>query len=822
MNKKLLLLGILSLNLISASLAESDITYYGLPDGYNKINSINFSDVLDQGQNYWAKPAIYQIASLGIMSGFSTSSFSPITSVTNEQAITTILNATGKASNVEEIKMLVNNWSDKYIKYAMNNGLITEKIVYKKDDVKGDMEALKSKGVFIRDIPITREEMASLIYRAFNLPLTSSDDTKKPVDFLDKALIDESRVSHVDAVSMAGIMVGNEDKMFNPKSGLTRAELAQILRNSEDYLLNDLRLIKQKGYIDSASATGVELTDDEGNTIYINCSNLDIPVVRNNTLSGVYALRSADEVEFFINTSKQVVFIRVIDEGIYQDNSSDTSPKLVSKQGIVVGNSPYFYEISIKDKNGNVESYKYGSWTDVYKDGKDSNATDIFQGDTVYLEFDEIGDLVVIRGVTNTIITYGTITRIDGNEVSIKMNATGEDKNYNLRRIPVYKNGIEIDIDELYNGEYAKLYSSQSEIIKVEIVQDDRTAENLYKGYISEINLIQDRIILRNPYVFGNGEWNLAESSFITIPLDNDMKIIYDDEEIEKEDLGEKQVGKFAYIVTREDTKLLEKIKSINIGFESDDETVIGEVRSYNEDSGLLKLYDDSRKFYIDDTTICVIDGKITPNSLIGKGDNVSLSAIYDDGRNIVKLITDVEKEEKKTVEVYYGTINNIEKSDEVSIKITGIYEDDEWSTPTRSYASFEITPNTRIYTEQEPLNLKEFDFSSYKDREACIIAYGDEAISIGIMNLSDAPYISVGSIKSVGTTDFVIQDVEYYDYDEEEWQEGEDETITTVINTLITLNGNFARFTDIKKDFEVVVIRKDSTSSAGVVLLTD
>lgn len=812
----------ISLNIISSCFAESDITYYGLPDGYNKINSINFSDVLEQGQNYWAKPAIYQIASLGIMSGFSASSFSPISSVTNEQAITTILNATGKLSEVNKINMLVNNWSDKYIKYAMNNGLITEKIVYKDADVKGDVNALKSKGVFIRDIPITREEMATLIYRAFSLPATSNDTTKQPVDFLDKALIDEARVSHVDAVSTAGIMVGNEEKMFNPKSGLTRAELAQILRNCEDYLLNDLRLIKRTGYIDSASVVGVELTDEDGNIIYINCTNLDIPVVRNNTLSGVNALRSADEVEFFTNTSKQVVFIRVIDEGIYGDNSSDSSTDAISKQGIVVGNSPYFYEISIKDKNGNVESYKYGSWTEVYKDGKESNATDIFQGDTVYLEFDEIGDLVTIRGITNTVITYGTITEIDGNEVSLKMDATGEDKTYNLRRIPVYKNGIEIDIDELYNGEYAKLHSSQSELIKVEIVQDERTAENLYKGYISEINLIQDRIILRNPYVFSDGEWNSAESSFITIPLDSNMEIVYDDKKLEKEDLGEKQVGKFCYIVTREDTKVLERVKSINIGFESDDETVIGEVRSYNEDSGLLKLYDDSRKFYIDDTTLCVIDGKITASSLIEKGDNVSLSAIYNSGRNIVKLITDVEKQDEKTVEVYYGTINNIEKNDEVSIKITGIYEDDEWNTPTRSYASFEITSSTRIYNEKEPLNLKEFDLDSYKDRGACIIAYGDEAVSIGIMNLSDAPYISIGSIKSVGDTDFIIQDVEYYDYEEEEWLEGEDETITTAINTLITLNGNFARLTDIKKDFEVVVIRENSTSSAGVVLLTD
>jgi len=51
---------------------------------------------------------------------------------------------------------------------------------------------------------------------------------------------------------------------------------------------------------------------------------------------------------------------------------------------------------------------------------------------------------------------------------------------------------------------------------------------------------------------------------------------------------------------------------------------------------------------------------------------------------------------------------------------------------------------------------------------------------------------------------------------------ESDDETITTAVNTLITLNGNFAREAEIKKDLEVVVIRETSTSTAGVVLLTD
>ena len=823
MKKNVLITSLVLGGLITNCFAgNADITYFGLPNGYQKINSVNFSDVLSQGQSYWAKPAIYQIASMDIMSGFSTTSFSPTTAVTNEQAVTTLLNATGKSKEVNDMKMLVNNWSDKYIKYAMNNGLITEKIVYKKSDVKGDIEVLKKKGVFIRDNSITREEMATLIYRAFSLSANSTDETRKPVEFLDKSLIDESRVSHVDAVSMAGIMVGDESKMFNPTSILTRAELAQILRNSEDYLLNNLRITKHKGVIDSVSGSGITITDDNGNEIFINCTNLDVPIVRNNTLSGVSALRGSDEVEFFVNTSKQVVFIRVIDEGIYEDNYNETVNETVSKQGIVVGNSPYFYELSIKDKNGNVENYKYGKWTEVYKDNKKTGAQDILTGDTVYLEFDDIGDLVVIRGITNTKIAYGTITEIDGNTVTIKMDSDGSEKTYNLKKIPTYKNGLEINVNELYNGEYAKMYLADTGLTKVEIVIDERSAYNIYKGYISEINLIQDNIILRNPKVFNKDKWELIDPSFVTISLDKDMKVMFDGEEIEKEELGQRQVGKFAYIATREDTMLLEKAKTINIEFYEDDDTVTGEVKSYNKSTGALRIYDDSRRFYIDESTICIIDGKIVTNNSIEKGDDVSVTVYYDDGEYKVKFISDVEKPTNKVVDVYYGIINDVEKESEISIEILNRYSDDDWDIFKNKYTSFDITLNTRIYSETEPLNLREFD-ETFEGKLVSIVANGDEAVSIGVMDLGETPYISIGSIKEVTSNGgFTIQDVEYYDYEEEEFLEDADEAVTIGTNTLITKNGNFAREKDIEKDFEVVVIRASKDASAGVILITD
>ena len=817
MDKKFLICGITILGLINSSFA-ADITYYGLSDGHSKINSIDFSDVLAQGSSYWAKPAIYEIAAFSIMSGFSSDMFSPTTSVTNEQAVTTILNATGKAKEVENIKMLVSSWSDKYIKYAMNNGLLTEKITYKRSEAKGDIEVLKSKGVFIRDIPITREEVATLIYRAFNLASEKSE--KEPVDFLDKALIDSTRVAHVDAISKLGIMVGDESGMFNPKSNLTRAEFAQIFRNCEDYLLTNLRLTKREGIVDGVSGNVVEITDDKGNSININYTGRDIPTIRKNTLSGVSALRVSDEIEYFVDTAKQVVFIRVIDEGIYDSNYNNTSTESRSKQGIVTGNSPYFYEISIKDKNGNVENYSYGSWTEIYKDGKKSNASNILQGDTVYLEFDEIGDLVVIRGVTNSVISYGTITAISGYDVTLSMDSDGTSKKYNLKKIPVYENGMEIDVTNLKNGNYIKLYSSQSALIKAEVVTDERTAENLYKGYISEINLLQDRIILRNPKILDNNKWVSAESSFITISLDDNMKVTYDGTNIEKQYLGEKHVGKFAYIVTREDTKVLERAKSINIEFDEDTDTIVDEIRSYSSSTGLLKLYNDSRKLYVDDSTICVIDGKIVKPSSLEKGQNVILTVSYKDKEYTVKTISSTEKEEIKETILYYGNITSVDPGEEVSIKVTKKF-DDEWNNVKSKHTSFIIKSDTRIYGLAEPLTFKEFN-EDYIGKDVCVISNGDEAISIKLITLPDEPYISVGSIKSTGDNSIKIYDVTYYDFEEDDWLETDDQDISFVELTLIMRNGNFARSSEIKKGQECIVIRESNTANAGIIMLTD
>ena len=820
MIKKAVVTSILTLGLVSFAYASNNITYYGIPNGDQKINSINFNDVLSQGEGYWAKSAIYQISSLDIMQGMANGVFSPTTKVTNEQAITTVLNSMGKATEVNDQKVISNYWSDKYIKYGIKKGLITGKTVMRLSEIAGNLDTMKKKGVYVRDAAITREEMAELISKAFSLSSTSTDG-KKPLEFMDSNQIDTTKKSYVDAVSMNGIMVGSDDNMFNPKSGLTRAELAQILKNCESYILTNLGVTKHTGFVENVGTSSILISDENGDNITVELIGKNIPTFRNNILTGTYSLKSSDEIEYYVDSKKNVKFIRVTDASIYGEEQEEQEKN--QKQGIVTGNSPYFYEIAIKDKNGNVEKYTYGRWTEIYKDGKETSASSIMQGDTVYLEFDNFGDLVVIRGVTNAVISYATVTEISGTKVTMVPD-DGKTEKYDLNNVPIYKNGEEISVDNLHNGEYAKLSLSQNKLIKVEIVVDERSCEAIYKGYISDINLIQDRIIIRNPSQLKDGKWTKLTDNFITLPLDRNMQISYEGINMAKNELGEKQVGKFAYIATRKDTEVLEKVKAMNIGIKGKEEVITGEVSKFNESTGELRISGNSIKPYVDENTVLVINNKIVTKADFSKGDNLAVVVSKDDnGDYIAKLITTIDEvdSESRDVYAYFGKVKSIDEGNEVIMNISARYEDEEWIIGKERNASFVITPSTRIFNETEPLNFDEFN-KEYKGKEICIVAYGDEAVIITVVSLTDTPYIFMGSVDDVETDKFTVTDVEIYDLENEEWTESTKEEVSTLVNTAITKNGKYVKSSDIKYGQEAVVIKPDEQSSAAVVLLND
>ena len=547
--------------LISFSSAENEIIYNGLSNGNTVISKVNFSDVKSRPATHWSNEAVYKMASLGLISGFENGTFAPSSEVTYEQAITLVIKSLGKENEVNKSTNVTTNgiWSDKYIRYAMKNGIVTEKIVMSKADIKSstDIEELKNSGVLIRDAAISREDVAKLVAKA--LGLTETTD----ITFSDNDQISQDTLQYVKNVVASKIMSGDDVNMFNPQSSLTREEMAQVLTNAEDMILAKLYFTRKSVIVDAKDTNSIRGIDTEGNDIVINTLNKNIPVLKNGTLSGVSLVNSNDELECYINKNKEVCFIKIIEDSVYQQDVTEKLNNTI--QGTVVGNSPYFEQITIRNNKNEKVEYEYGSWTEFYRDGAKVTSFDIEQGDTVYIELDDIDDVVSIRAVSNNTIVFGTITGINKSQVTVNIDDTNKSKTYNLQNIYIYKDGQEIRYTDLVKGSYLKLYESETALSKVEVLPDKNTVENIYRGTVSAINLLQDTITLKGVNTYANGKWSVEKISFVTIDLDKNTKVTYYGEEIELSELNDLQVGKEAYVVTRSDSKTLEKARVIKI-----------------------------------------------------------------------------------------------------------------------------------------------------------------------------------------------------------------------------------------------------------------
>ena len=171
-----------------------------------------FSDLEEAA---WAKEAITYLNEQGIVSGKSDKIFAPNDSITRAEFVKILVQATyTKVDNSADsgfIDVAPNAWYSPYIAAAKNAGLV----------MGNDSNA------FCPDDTITREDMAVLLYRAYQVE--SSNSLSLP--FADKDAVSEYAVSAVAYFYENGIIMGIGQNLFGPKDSATRAQAAQMIYN---------------------------------------------------------------------------------------------------------------------------------------------------------------------------------------------------------------------------------------------------------------------------------------------------------------------------------------------------------------------------------------------------------------------------------------------------------------------------------------------------------------------------------------------------------------------------------------------------------------
>lgn len=180
-----------------------------------KAPEANFSDTV----NHWAKEPINYVVSKGYFKGVGGNRFAPEQSITRADFVTVL----GRMAGIDQSKFMKNAFKDvnggyyaAYVNWASENGIV-QGVGHGKFDPKR---------------PITREEMAVMMNKFLQVTNKKLSE-KESKTFADDGTIAPWAKEAVHHMTKLGIVKGMEDGSFKPKSGFTRAQVAQVLYNMD-------------------------------------------------------------------------------------------------------------------------------------------------------------------------------------------------------------------------------------------------------------------------------------------------------------------------------------------------------------------------------------------------------------------------------------------------------------------------------------------------------------------------------------------------------------------------------------------------------------
>ncbi len=181
------------------------------------VEAVTFSDV----SGHWAESYITAAVKAGYVSGYDDGTFKPDAYVTRAQFVKMIVAAFGFTGTGDTtFADSTSHWALPQIKIAANNNLVTG--------------VTQSNGVnFLPDNNISREQVASILYRAAEKRGITLPKTSDAISFGDQGKISSYAAAAVDAMQKAGIIGGSESNgttIFSPQGNATRAQAVKMIQ----------------------------------------------------------------------------------------------------------------------------------------------------------------------------------------------------------------------------------------------------------------------------------------------------------------------------------------------------------------------------------------------------------------------------------------------------------------------------------------------------------------------------------------------------------------------------------------------------------------
>ena len=329
-----------------ASMPGDSLT--GRFEGPDLINNLNFTDVPG---SHWAAEAIARAGALGLVRG-DNRTYSPGAALSNQEAVAFVIRLMGmenaalaEAINIREqffdVEGVIDMWSIGYISHAFNIGVITEDEYFSMiSPVQGAVpDPLAPRA------PATRERVARWVAEGINrinpgaLPMDAS--IQRVLAFGDWNDINIDYLQSVEALARANIMMGSGGN-FNPRASLTRAEMAQILRNMDALYHTPNNIVRRTGMVGgirdgqtilagrTTAARNFYIRRADGMVDVIQYmlvadnilagADSDVVVFRDGRVMGLLGgLTPGDQIEYLVNmATSEVLYIQVISQGLQE------------------------------------------------------------------------------------------------------------------------------------------------------------------------------------------------------------------------------------------------------------------------------------------------------------------------------------------------------------------------------------------------------------------------------------------------------------------------------------------------------------------------
>ncbi|MNC42540.1 Endo-1,4-beta-xylanase A precursor [compost metagenome] len=169
---------------------------------------------------HWAKTVITRMAAKHVIDGVDATRFEPQGAVTRAEFAAMLvrllgIQASGGGSSAGFNDVPQEAWYAAAVAAATDAGLVTG----------------RSEGGFEPDSTVTRQEMAVMLMRAYELKAGRQLSGQAEQVFADAGQIGGWAKEAVAAASAAGLLQGRGDGQFAPREQLTRAESVQVLYN---------------------------------------------------------------------------------------------------------------------------------------------------------------------------------------------------------------------------------------------------------------------------------------------------------------------------------------------------------------------------------------------------------------------------------------------------------------------------------------------------------------------------------------------------------------------------------------------------------------